>query len=218
MSTYGDNFFDKIGGSFDEEHHEPMAKKGQKVKVDDDELAQELEDEMNDIDERKEEMEALHDSHPSVKQLQEELEKVKTTLGESKDQLLRAHAEMDNLRRRARIDVENAHKYGLEKFVKSLLPVVDSLEKALEAGEKHESAQAHAEGVELTLKMFLDVLKKFDVNVIDPEGEPFNPDQHEAVSMLPNPEVEPNTVIQVLQKGYELNGRLIRPAMVIVSK
>lgn len=195
-----------------------MVPESRKIKVEDANLAEDIEKEIDDIEAREAEIEKLDKSHPSMKQLQEEIATLKTTLEESRDKLLRAHAEMDNIRRRARTDVEKAHKYALENFIKDLLPIIDSLEKALEAGSEHEAAQAHAEGVELTLKMFAETLKKYGVKVIDPLGEPFNPELHEAVSILPNAEVEPNTVLQVLQKGYELNGRLIRPAMVIVAK
>ena len=136
-----------------------------------------------------------------------------------RDELLRTHADMQNLRRRVDRDVENAHKYALEKFVGELLPVVDNLERATAAIDS-ESADMGAvgEGVQLTLKSFLDVLHKFNVEPINPEGEPFDPDRHQAMSMVPSPEVKPNTVIEVFQKGYLLNGRLVRPAMVVVAK
>lgn len=149
----------------------------------------------------------------------EELEELRAELTDSKEQLLRIQAEMQNLRRRAERDVENAHKYALEKFAADLLPVVDNLERALgtiqPADEGH---KAIAEGVELTLKSFLDVLRRFKVETIDPHGEPFDPEKHQAMSIQPNPEMQPNTVMNVFQKGYSLNGRLIRPAMVVVSR
>lgn len=139
-------------------------------------------------------------------------------LNASNDQLLRLQAEMQNIRRRAERDVENAHKYGLEKFASQLLPVVDNLQRALDAIDADDDAQkAIYEGIDLTLKSFMDVLAQFKVEAIDPNGEPFDADYHQAVSMVPNPDVEPNTVLEVFQKGYKLNGRLIRPAMVVVS-
>ncbi|MGB2375822.1 MAG: nucleotide exchange factor GrpE [Porticoccaceae bacterium] len=149
--------------------------------------------------------------HNQVEELQQKL----TTLGE---QLLREQAEMQNVRRRAQRDVESAHKYALEKFASELLSVVDNLERAIDAIDADdESQKAVAEGLELTLKTFIDVLAKYNVEPVEPEGQPFDADLHQAVSTVPNNEVEPNTVINVFQKGYTLNGRLIRPAMVVVS-
>jgi molecular chaperone GrpE len=133
------------------------------------------------------------------------------------DQLLRAAAETENVRRRAARDVENAHKFALEKFAGDLLPVVDSLERAVEAaGEVAADAAALAEGVELSLKLFLTVLEKFGVVQLDPLGEPFDPQVHEAIAMVPNPDSEPNSVMEVMQKGYTLNGRVVRAARVVV--
>ena len=115
--------------------------------------------------------------------------------------------------------VEKARKFALERFCSELLPVVDNLERALEASSgDDEVVKPIAEGVELTLKSFLDALKKFNIEAIDPAGEPFDPQLHQAMSMIENADVEPNTVITVMQKGYTLNGRLVRPAMVMVSK
>jgi len=152
------------------------------------------------------------ESVPASEELQREL-------AEARDAVLRTQAEMQNLRRRTERDVENAHKFALERFVGELLPVVDNLERGLAAFQSaHEEHTALSEGVELTLKNLLDVLRKFQVEPVDPKGQPFNPELHEAMSAVPNPEVEPNTVIDVFQKGYQLNGRLIRPAMVVVSK
>jgi molecular chaperone GrpE len=139
-------------------------------------------------------------------------------LNAANDQLLRSQAEIQNIRRRAERDVENAHKFGLEKFANQLLPVVDNLQRALDAIDTNdESQKAIYEGIDLTLKSFLDVLAQFKIEAIDPSGEPFDADYHQAVSMVPNPDVEPNTVLEVFQKGYKLNGRLMRPAMVVVS-
>jgi len=144
-----------------------------------------------------------------------------------KDQALRSQAEAENVRRRAARDVENAHKFALEKFAADLLPVIDSLEKAVEsARQEAESADAGpaaattaiVEGVELSLKLFHDVLEKAGVDRIHPLGEPFDPQLHEAMAMVENPDVEPNSVLDVMQTGYTLNGRLVRAAMVVVSK
>lgn len=140
-------------------------------------------------------------------------------VAELKDHVLRAQAEMENVRRRAARDVENAHKYALERFTADLLPVVDSLEKAVEAAAEcaDEAAVAIKEGVELSLKLFLTTLEKAGVSQVDPHGEPFDPQLHEAMAMVPNPDAEPNSVMEVMQRGYTLNGRLVRAAKVIVS-
>ena len=151
--------------------------------------------------------------------LEDEVTRLQEDLVAARDAALRAQADAQNVKRRAEQDVEKARKFALERFANELLPVVDNLERALEAaGGDSDEARAIAEGVELTLKNFLDVLGKFNVEVVDPNGEPFDPNLHQAMSMVENNEVEPNTVIAVMQKGYTLNGRLIRPAMVMVSK
>ena len=148
----------------------------------------------------------------------DQIEKLEQQVAEANDNVLRVQAEMQNLRRRSERDVENAHKFALDKFSADLLPVVDNLERALAAIDSDDDSQkAIAEGIELTLKSFLDVLKRFKIEAVDPAGQPFDADLHQAVSMVPNPDVEPNTVMDVFQKGYTLNGRLIRPAMVVVS-
>ncbi|GAA0561131.1 nucleotide exchange factor GrpE [Halomonas salifodinae] len=155
--------------------------------------------------------------NPEAEVLAARVEELEQGLAEAKDQALRAAAEAQNVRRRAEQEAEKARKFALEKFVKELLPVVDSLEKALETmGE--EASEAHREGVAMTLKMQLDVLAKFGVEAVEPAGEPFDPQVHEAMAMVPNPELDPNTVMDVMQKGYLLNGRLVRPAMVVVSQ
>lgn len=136
-----------------------------------------------------------------------------------KDQALRATADAQNIRRRSELDVQKAHKFALEKFTKELLPVVDSLEKALESSTAGDDGSAVLrEGVEMTLTLLTSGLKKFNVNQVDPVGEPFDPALHEAISMIDAPDAEPNSVIAVIQKGYTLNDRLVRPAMVMVAK
>ena len=139
-------------------------------------------------------------------------------LAKAKDQLLRTVAEMENVRRRAQRDVENAHKFAVEKLLRDLLPVVDSLEKAEEAAQSTDNAASMAEGIGLSLKLFVGILEKAGVVMIDPFGEPFDPQLHEAMAMVPNPDTEPNTVMDVMQRGYTLNGRLVRAAKVIVVK
>ncbi len=147
-----------------------------------------------------------------------ETEQLQQQVADANDNVLRIQAEMQNMRRRAERDVENAHKFALDKFSADLLPVVDNLERALGAiNSDDDSQKAIAEGIELTLKSFVDALVRFKIESVDPAGQPFDANLHQAVSMVPNPDMEPNTVMDVFQKGYTLNGRLIRPAMVVVS-
>ena len=154
-----------------------------------------------------------------IAELQKKVDTLTAELEKTKDQALRAQAEAQNTKRRAEADVEKAHKFALDKFVESLIPIMDSLEKGIESAAKAQgSHEAMKEGMELTLKLFVDTLNRFKVEAVDPQGQPFDPNYHQAMSMVPNPDVEPNTVIDVFQKGYTLNGRVIRPAMVIVSK
>ncbi|MBU1310027.1 nucleotide exchange factor GrpE [Rheinheimera muenzenbergensis] len=154
-----------------------------------------------------------------ISKLETELAQTKAQLAEQHDLMLRIKAESDNIRRRASMDVEKAHKFALEKFSADLLPVVDNLERALAfINREDEALKGVVEGVELTVKSFLDTVAKYGVNQIDPQGQPFNPELHQAMSIQPSADVAPNTVTFVMQKGYELNGRLLRPAMVGVSK
>lgn len=147
------------------------------------------------------------------------IEELEEQLAHAKDHTLRAHAEAMNTKRRAEQDVEKAHKFALEKFVNELIPVVESLEKGIESAEQGEGQhETMLEGMRLTHKQLLDALAKFNVEQVNPEGQPFDPNFHQAISMVPNPDVEPNTVMNVFQKGYTLHGRVIRPAMVVVSK
>jgi len=158
------------------------------------------------------EIESSEEQQPVSEQLLEQV-------ASAKDQVLRVQAEMQNVRRRAERDVENAHKYALDKFTADLLPVVDNLERALATIDSADEAQKGvSEGLELTLKSFTEVLLRHKIETIDPAGQPFDADLHQAVSMVPNPDLEPNTVMDVFQKGYTLNGRLVRPAMVVVSQ
>lgn len=140
-------------------------------------------------------------------------------LATAQDQSLRVAADLQNVRRRAEQDVEKAHKFALEKFAGDLLPIIDSLERGLDlSSPDDQSIRPMREGIELTLKMFQDTLKRYQLEAVDPHGQPFNADQHQAMAMEENANVEPNTVLKVFQKGYQLNGRLLRPAMVVVSK
>jgi molecular chaperone GrpE len=154
--------------------------------------------------------------HPSYLELQSKLTEAETKADQYRDRMLRMQAETDNIQRRVQRDVESAHKYGLEKFALELLPVIDSLERAVTLPEEHQHSAL--EGVDLTLKMFQAALEKFGIQQVDPVNQLFNPELHQAVSAQVDSSVEPNTVLNVLQKGYLLNNRLIRPALVIVSK
>jgi molecular chaperone GrpE len=159
---------------------------------------------------------------PEVETLEEvtendELAKALEEVAQYKEAALRAHADAQNVRRRAEQDVEKAHKFGLEKFAKSIVNVADNLERALTSAPDTGESDPVREGVELTLKDLLETLARFEVKVVDPHGEPFNPELHQAITMVPNPELEANTVMDVVQKGYTINGRLLRPAMVVVS-
>ncbi|TCL06823.1 molecular chaperone GrpE [Sodalis ligni] len=136
-----------------------------------------------------------------------------------RDSMLRAKAEMENVRRRAELDVEKAHKFALEKFAGELLPVIDNLERGLDTADKSNSELTPLiEGIELTLKSLLDAVRKFGIEVVGDTHVPFDPAVHQAMTMLESDEHEPNQVMMVMQKGYTLNGRLLRPAMVAVSK
>lgn len=148
-----------------------------------------------------------------------ELATLREQLLATEDRMLRVQAEAQNMIRRAERDVENARKFALERFTGALLPVIDNLERALAAmGEPDDTTRPLLEGVQLTHRSFLDVLQKFDVAVVDPAGAPFNPELHQAMSMIESPEAAPNSVVAVMQKGYTLNGRLVRPAMVVVAR
>ncbi|UTW48884.1 nucleotide exchange factor GrpE [Bacterioplanoides sp. SCSIO 12839] len=146
------------------------------------------------------------------------LEAAQQEIADLKDQMLRVQAEMQNVRRRAEADVEKAHKFGVEKFANEMLSVADNLDRALAAAGDDEATKPLREGVEMTLTGFAAGLAKFKVETVDPMGETFNPELHQAMSMIESAEAAPNTVIAVMQKGYTLQGRLLRPAMVMVSK
>ena len=160
------------------------------------------------------------DQDISLEQALEKLAQAELAAQKAHDDLLRVQAEMQNLRRRTEQDIEKAHKYGQEKFSAELLSVMDNLERALDAASAHENEAVKAiyDGVDLTLKSFSDCFSKFNIEAVDPLGEPFDPALHQAMSMQENPDVEPNTIIAVMQKGYTLHGRVIRPAMVMVAK
>lgn len=155
-----------------------------------------------------------------IGELEAALAAAKDDVQSGKDAALRAAAEAENVRRRAALDVQKARDFALEKFAAELLPVADNLERALQSigDDANDQTKAIVEGIEITQKSFLNTLGKFGIEVVDPQGQPFNPDHHEAMGMQEHAEYPANTVIAVMQKGYLLNGRLLRPAMVMVSR
>ncbi|MGL4251574.1 MAG: nucleotide exchange factor GrpE [Aeromonas sp.] len=154
-----------------------------------------------------------------IAELEAQLETAIQKAAEERERALRTAAEMENLRRRTELDVEKAHKFALEKFAGELLPVLDNLERAIELADKeNEALKPMVEGVELTLKSMQSGVAKFGLVALDPLNQPFDPNAHQAMSMVPSADVAPNTVIAVMQKGYDLNGRVIRPAMVMIAK
>lgn len=159
--------------------------------------------------------ETVADEELSIESLQAELEEAKAKADENWDKALRIQAEMDNLRKRSEKQVEDAHKYAVKKFVEELLPVADSLEMGYAVEGEVEQIR---EGIGLTMNVLKNAMEKFSVVAIDPLGEKFNPDLHQAMAMQPSEEHEDDHVSAVMQKGYTLNGRLVRPAMVMVAK
>ncbi len=177
-------------------------------------------DESNEVESNEAEQAEANDEQSQLLETMQKLAQAETVIAHQKDEVLRVQAEMQNLRRRTEQDVEKAHKYGQEKLSAELLAVMDNLERALQVNmdREDEAVKGLLEGVELTLKSFVDCFKKFGIEQVDPLGEPFDPQLHQAMSLQENPNVEPDTVTAVMQKGYTLHGRVIRPAMVMVSK
>ncbi len=172
-----------------------------------------------DLDWNEEEQVEVAVDDTQVAQLEAALQATEDKLKEQQDSVLRAKAEVENMRRRSEQEIDKARKYALNKFAEELLPVIDNLERALQAGNpEDETVKPILEGVEMTHKSFVDIVAKFGLVAINPEGEAFNPELHQAIGMQESPEHDSNTVMVVLQKGYELNGRVIRPAMVMVAK
>ncbi len=155
--------------------------------------------------------------HPDYSELEDQLTQAEQKAHDNWEKAVRAQAELENVRRRAERDIENAHRFGAEKLITSLLPVLDSLEQAIQLAET-EANEGMKEGLELTMKLFMDVLEKAEVEQLNPEGAVFDPQQHEAMSIQNAPDQPSNTVLNVFQKGYKLSNRVIRPARVIVSK
>ncbi len=154
----------------------------------------------------------------SIEQLQQRLSAAEAKVAENWDLVVRTKAEIENVKRRAQRDVESARKYSVEKFASDLLPVVDSLEQGIETSINATDIDALREGLEMTTKMFISTLEKQGLIQVHPAGEKFNPEYHEAMSMIESDEIEMDHVITVFQKGYQLNGRLVRPARVVISR
>ena len=153
---------------------------------------------------------------------QEEIDKLGKQVSVLKDQVIRERAENDNLRKRQERELQSAHKFATERLIKDLIPVLDSLTLGVDAARKNENSpeaiEQFIEGSEMTLKLLRETLAKHGVEELNPEGEKFNPELHEAVTALPNNDVAPNTVLHVAQKGYTLNGRVVRAAQVAIAK
>ena len=185
----------------------------------DPEAEQDMEENMENNQDSAEELEPADEQSQLIETMQK-LVQAEGVIAHQKDEVLRVQAEMQNLRRRTEQDIEKAHKFGQERLSNELLAVMDNLERALQVDmdREDESVKALLQGVELTLKSFVDCFRKFGIEQIDPLGETFDPQLHQAMTMQENPNVEPDTVTAVMQKGYTLHGRVIRPAMVMVSK
>ena len=185
----------------------------------DPEAEQDMEENMENNQDSAEEVEPADEQSQLIETMQK-LVQAEGVIAHQKDEVLRVQAEMQNLRRRTEQDIEKAHKFGQERLSNELLAVMDNLERALQVDmdREDESVKALLQGVELTLKSFVDCFRKFGIEQIDPLGEPFDPQLHQAMTMQENPNVEPDTVTAVMQKGYTLHGRVLRPAMVMVSK
>ncbi|MGX9418797.1 nucleotide exchange factor GrpE [Vibrio sp. RC27] len=172
-----------------------------------------------DIDWNESEELELDEQANKIAQLEAALLSSEAKVKDQQEGVLRAKAEVENMRRRSEQEIDKARKYALGRFAEELLPVIDNLERAIQAADgENEVIKPILEGIELTHKTFVDTIAKFGLAVINPEGEAFNPEYHQAMSIQESPDHEPNTVMFVMQKGYELNGRVIRPAMVMVSK
>lgn len=176
-------------------------------------IREDSEETMQDV--KQDEHEGL--DHASYAELEEKLTLAEQKAHENWEKSVRAMAELENVRRRAERDVEHAHKYGIERLVKEIIPVLDSMEQALQAAQQLQD-QPMIEGIELTHKLMLAALSKFDVKPVQALGQPFNPNCHEAMAMVESEDAAPNTVLNVFQQGYYLGERVVRPARVVVSK
>ena len=196
-----------------------MSEQEQKIETPEVEKEEAVVEEMQQT-EPSQELDPLEEAIARVQELEEQLKtQIEEAANKEQDILLRSRAEIENLRRRTEQDVEKAHKFALEKFSKDILNTIDNLERALAtpANKEDESVKALFDGVELTLKELVSTVGRFGVEAVGVVGETFNPDLHQAISMQPAEGFETNQISVVLQKGYTLNGRVIRPAMVMVA-
>ncbi len=192
--------------------NEETPKKEMENEVEVEQVVDDILDEMDETEGKIEEIES---------EIAEKQQDLSTEVTKLKEEIMRMRAEADNVRKRNARDLDNLRKFSIDKFAKSLIPVADSMDKELEACAKDDiqmTVEQMIEGTIMTQKVLLKVLADNGVEVINPEGEKFNPEFHEAMTQIPNPDLAPNTIVDVFQKGYLLNGRLIRPAMVVVSK
>jgi molecular chaperone GrpE len=175
--------------------------------------------ELMDVEELSEGVEANASADNEEENIEQQLERTQETVKDYWDQIMRLKAEMENNRKRAIRDVENAHKFALKNFTEALLPVIDSMDMGQQAAAaENASLESIIEGTNMTITMFVQVLEKHGLKRLNPVGEKFNPEQHQAISMIEDENVESNHIISVMQKGFSLNERLVRPAMVIVAK
>lgn len=182
---------------------------------------QEITEETSAEDSTTVETEQSNEQADKVKQLEKTITTLQQQLADKEDNLLRMAAETQNLQRRLQRDLDNTRKFSNEKIIKALIPVMDSFDKALEVIDDDNcevTAEAMIEGTQNTQKIFTKVLTDNGIEIVDPQGEAFNPEQHEAMSIIDSPEHDKNTVVSVFQKGYLLNGRVVRAAMVVVAK
>jgi molecular chaperone GrpE len=192
-----------------------MSSKKPKVEENEESITPEL----MDVEELVEDEETDESADNEVESIEQQLEKTQETVKDYWDQIMRLKAEMENNRKRAIRDVENAHKFALKNFTEALLPVIDSMDMGQQAAvAKNATLESIIEGSDMTTNMFVQVLEKHGLKRLNPVGEKFDPEQHQAISMIEDKKVKSNHIISVMQKGFSLNERLVRPAMVIVSK
>ena len=185
-----------------------------------DHMAGQADEQNSDSDFNLDQDQSLDSAEMTLDEALSKLTEAEALIAGHQTEVLRLHADAQNIRRRAEQDIEKAHKYGQERLLSELLPVIDNLERALQASgtDDNDLLLALKQGVELTLKNFVDCLRKFNVEMLDPVGEPFDPLFHQAIAMVESKTAEPDSVLSVMQKGYSLNGRVLRPAMVVVAR
>ena len=211
-----------MNGEQDKQEHDELLEALDEAEAKIDELAdqsdeQKVTDEV--LEDEQETQQVDDDESLIIEDLEQQVQEMSAKAEDSHDQFLRAKAEMENLRRRTDRELENAHKYAVEKFAKELLAVIDSLELGIQASETDDPETVKLrEGSELTLKLLIGIMEKFKIQPVGELGEQFDPEFHQAMATQPSSDTEPDTVVQVMQKGYQIHERLLRPALVIVSK